>query len=187
MINVTTSAARPPLPPFTRETAIQKVRMASDHVVIVAEQGKHIAFPGVARLTDGSLAAVFREGTAHVDPSGKISLCRSLDGGRTWSPRVTVYDDPKVDERDPGICQHSSGTLIVSFASRGAQTVRSGAAPRPGRNQLAGETSPADLLLLTEQRTVCKTVLLWLCRLRHAEQINQTTIAAARDEASVRR
>ncbi|MEW5703917.1 MAG: nuclear transport factor 2 family protein [Pseudomonadota bacterium] len=30
MINVTTLAARPPLPPFTRETAIQKVRMAED-------------------------------------------------------------------------------------------------------------------------------------------------------------
>ena len=26
----TTEAARPPLPPFTRETAVQKVRMAED-------------------------------------------------------------------------------------------------------------------------------------------------------------
>ena len=30
MINSTTSAVRPPLPPFTRDTAIQKVRMAED-------------------------------------------------------------------------------------------------------------------------------------------------------------
>jgi sialidase-1 len=100
-------------------------RCATDHVVICAEAGKHFAFPGVARLRDGTLAAVFREGTAHVDPSGRIALCRSTDGGRTWGARRTSYDDPDTDERDPGILQHSDGTLIVSMASAGAKTMRS--------------------------------------------------------------
>jgi sialidase-1 len=102
-----------------------QARVATDRVMIAQEAGKHFAFPGVARLKDGSLAAVFREGTAHVDPSGSIAMCRSTDGGRTWSERKTIYDNPKIDERDPGICQHSGGTLVVSMASGGAQTMRS--------------------------------------------------------------
>ena len=101
------------------------VRAATDHVVIAAEPGKHFAFPGVAKLKDGTLAVVFRDGVHHVDPSGKVSLCRSTDGGRTWTPREVIFDDPAVDERDPGILQHSGGTLIVSFHSNGAMTMRS--------------------------------------------------------------
>ncbi len=110
-----------PAPVMRKATA----RVATDHVVICQEAGKHFAFPGVAKLSDGSLVAVFREGTAHVDPSGSVAMCRSTDGGRTWSARRTVYDDPRIDERDPGILQHSGGTLIVSMASASAQTMRS--------------------------------------------------------------
>lgn len=102
-----------------------QARVATDHVVIAQEPGKHFAFPGVARLEDGSLGVVFRQGTAHVDPTGSIAMCRSTDGGRTWRARKTIYDNPEIDERDPGICQHSSGTLVVSMASGGAQTMRS--------------------------------------------------------------
>jgi len=100
-------------------------RVATDHVVIGQEAGAHLAFPGVVRLQSGEVLAVFREGTGHVDPSGKIVLCRSLDGGRTWGPRRVIYDDPDVDERDPGIFQHTSGTVIVSFASQGSKIMRS--------------------------------------------------------------
>jgi sialidase-1 len=100
-------------------------RVATDHVVIAQDKGKHFAFPGVARLRDGSLGVVFRQGTAHIDPSGSIGFCRSTDGGRTWAPRRTIYDDPNRDERDPGIWQHSGGTLVVSMASDGAQVMRS--------------------------------------------------------------
>ena len=99
--------------------------MASDDVTIASEAGKHFAFPGVARLDDGSLVAVYREGTAHVDPSGSIAMSRSLDGGQTWTPRTTVYDNPNVDERDPGVCLHSGGTLVVSMASAGPKVIRS--------------------------------------------------------------
>ncbi|MBM3497616.1 MAG: exo-alpha-sialidase [Armatimonadetes bacterium] len=100
-------------------------RVATDHVMVCSEAGKHFAFPGVARLTDGSLGAVFREGTAHVDPSGGVAWCRSTDGGRTWSPRKTIYDDPNIDERDPAVLQHSGGALIVSMHSGSAVTIRS--------------------------------------------------------------
>jgi hypothetical protein len=103
----------------------ERRRVATDHVVIASQKGKHFAFPGAARLRDGSLAAVFREGTAHVDPSGSIALCGSADGGRTWSPRRTIYDDPRIDERDPGIMQHSGGALVVSMNSDGPKVIRS--------------------------------------------------------------
>ena len=102
-----------------------QARAASDHVVICAEPGEHFAFPGVARLENGSLAAVFRQGKKHVDPSGSIGMCRSTDGGRTWSSRRTIYDHPDRDERDPGIFLHSGGPLIVSMASGGARLMRS--------------------------------------------------------------
>lgn len=104
---------------------VAKLRVATDHVMIAKEDGRHFAFPGVARLTDGSLAVVARAGTAHIDPSGSVAMWRSTDGGRKWGPRETIYDDPAVDERDPGILQHSSGTLVVSMHSNGARTMRS--------------------------------------------------------------
>ena len=69
--------------------------LATDHVTIVKEPGKHFAFGGVARLKNGDLVVVFREGTKHgVEPIGKVCLSRSPDGGRTWLPRVTVLDRP---------------------------------------------------------------------------------------------
>jgi hypothetical protein len=103
----------------------QQARVATDHVMIASAPGRHFAFPGVARLRDGSLVAVFREATGHITPDGSIAMVRSPDGGRTWSPRTTFYDDPRRDERDPGILCHSSDTLVVSMASDGAATMRS--------------------------------------------------------------
>jgi hypothetical protein len=68
----------------------------------------------VARLLNGDLAVVYREGTVHgVEPTGKISLSRSTDGGRTWLPRVTAVDRLGVDDRDPSLCQMSDGTLVL--------------------------------------------------------------------------
>jgi hypothetical protein len=88
--------------------------LARDHVTIVKEQGKHFAFPGVALLKNGDLVVVYREATIHMpDPTGKISLSRSTDGGRTWLPRVTALDRPNFDDRDPSIFQMSDGTVLL--------------------------------------------------------------------------
>jgi hypothetical protein len=106
-------------------TGTVQARVATDHVMIGQEEGRHFAFPGLARLADGSLAVVARAGTAHIDPSGSVAMWRSTDGGRTWGPRETIYDDPQSDERDPGILQHSDGALLVSMHSRGARVMRS--------------------------------------------------------------
>ena len=56
--------------------------LATNHVTIVHEPDRHFAFPGAARLPDGDLAVVYREGTRHeTEASGKVSLSRSSDGG----------------------------------------------------------------------------------------------------------
>lgn len=90
---------------------------ATEHGTIVQEPEKHFAFPGVALLPGGDLVVVYREGTVHgAEPTGKVSLSRSTDGGRTWLPRVTALDRPGVDDRDPSIFQMRDGTLLLFSA-----------------------------------------------------------------------
>lgn len=89
--------------------------LATDHVVIAKEEAKHFAFPGVALLKNGDLAVVYREGTIHMpEPTGRVSLSRSTDGGRTWLPRVTALDRPGIDDRDPSIFQMANGTVLLT-------------------------------------------------------------------------
>lgn len=91
--------------------------LATDHVAIVREPDRHFAFPGVALLKNGDLAVVYREGSVHaVEPTGKISLSRSTDGGRHWQPRVVAMDRPDVDDRDPSIFQMADGTTLLFSA-----------------------------------------------------------------------
>ena len=152
-----------------------KARAATDHVMIAQEEGKHFAFPGVARLRDGSLAVVFREGTAHVDPSGSIAMCRSTDGGRTWTPRRTIYDNPEIDERDPAICQHSSGTLIVSMASAGARVMRS-----TDGGETWDEPTPAPVFSPHGPRELPDGRLYW-CGITRRMGINHVKIVTSED------
>lgn len=85
-----------------------------EHFTVMAEKGRHFAFPGVAQVGNGDLLAVCREGDAHVCPRGRIVLSRSTDLGRTWSPREVIYDTPS-DERDPAIITLGDGTVVCSF------------------------------------------------------------------------
>jgi len=97
--------------------------LATNHVTIVADPDRHFAFGGVAQLANGDLAVVYREGTKHgVEPIGKVCLSRSKDGGRTWLPRVTVFDRPNEDDRGGSISQMSDGTALLFTASGGMRT-----------------------------------------------------------------
>jgi hypothetical protein len=89
------------------------LRVAQEHVAVIQEKGRHFAFPGVAELQNGDLLVVCREGDAHVCARGRIVMSRSTDGGKTWSPRETIYDTPS-DERDPAILCLKDGTVVVS-------------------------------------------------------------------------
>ena len=124
-----------------RETRFRNVRLSAEkttplpkwsprqepepYVVVCADAGRggYQAFPGLCRLKNGDLLAVFYAGWTHVsrpDASrpngGAIAMSRSRDGGKTWSPAEIVLDTP-LDDRDPAIWQCDDGTLVVSAAS----------------------------------------------------------------------
>ena len=83
------------------------------HFTIAAVPGRHLAFPGVAKLPDGDLAVVFREGAEHVCPYGRICMTVSKDGGRNWSAPFVVWDTA-TDERDPSLHMLPDGRMMLT-------------------------------------------------------------------------
>jgi len=84
-----------------------------EYFTVCAIPGRHLAFPGIARLPDGQLAAVFREGEGHVCPYGRICMTLSKDGGRNWSAPFVIWDTV-TDERDPSIQTLPDGRILVT-------------------------------------------------------------------------
>jgi len=84
------------------------------HFTVAAVPGRHLAFPGVAKLPGGDLAVVFREGAEHVCPYGRICMTISKDGGRNWSAPFAICDT-ETDERDPSIHVLPDGRIFVSL------------------------------------------------------------------------
>lgn len=73
------------------------------------------AWPSVACLPDGRLAAVFSgERMNHVCPFGKVMISYSEDEGETWTPPATALDTP-LDERDAGICVCGGKVYVTTF------------------------------------------------------------------------
>src|SRR5262249_36513863 len=83
-------------------------------------------FPTVERLKNGHLIVVYYDSPEHVAAAGRISLVKSVDGGRTWSPpRLAV--DSSLDDRDPSIMEMRTGGLLLSYFS--ARDASSAASP----------------------------------------------------------
>jgi sialidase-1 len=82
---------------------------------IVRESDRYLGWGTVAKLRDGELIVSFSgDRDAHVDPWGKTQIIRSPDQGRTWSGPRTITSTP-LDDRDSGIIQTRTGTLVVSW------------------------------------------------------------------------
>jgi Neuraminidase (sialidase) len=92
-----------------------EVVVTDDSYVEVVNDEYYNAFPGLARLDDGTLITVYRKGVLHVRDRGYIVARRSMDGGETWSDEMTVADNPGLDVRDPNIALLSDGALIVNY------------------------------------------------------------------------
>ncbi len=78
----------------------------------------YFGWPSVARLEDGTLAAVASGLRAeHVCPFGRTVLCVSSDEGRTWSAPRVINDGP-LDDRDAGaVCLGGRRLLVTWFSS----------------------------------------------------------------------
>ena len=78
----------------------------------------YAAWPTVAKMPDGSLAAVYSGNRVdHVCPFGRVLMRKSYDNGKTWGAPVTVIDTD-LDDRDGGIVvfgENRDKIMITSF------------------------------------------------------------------------
>ncbi len=83
--------------------------------VICKQEGRYLGWPSITKTEGGELLVVFSgDRDAHVCPWGKTQLIRSSNNGETWSEVETVNSTP-LDDRDAGILETASGTLVVSW------------------------------------------------------------------------
>ena len=93
---------------------IDELRYGEVRQITIYESRVHAAFSGITRLKSGELLIVFREGNEPVSPDGKILMCLSKDGGRTWTPPDTIVST-SWDCRDPSVVQLRDGLIVVNF------------------------------------------------------------------------
>jgi len=68
----------------------------------------------LVRRKNGELLVAYSGGReAHVCPFGRVELIRSSDEGRAWSWPQVLLDSP-IDDRDAGVFETPSGTLLVT-------------------------------------------------------------------------
>ena len=78
------------------------------------------AWPTMIRRQSGEIVAVYSGGReGHHCPFGRLEMIRSQDDGKTWSWPQVILDTP-IDDRDAGLCETSTGSLLVTtFTSIG--------------------------------------------------------------------
>jgi sialidase-1 len=87
--------------------------LAAERVVIA--RGGY--FPKMLIRKNGELLCTFKTGALHASKTGRSSMARSTDGGRTWSQPVTVLDFPNADDSVDAVGELPDGTLIFSAVS----------------------------------------------------------------------
>jgi Neuraminidase (sialidase) len=82
---------------------------------VISHQPQHYhGWPTLARRRNGQLIAVWSGGREeHVCPFGRVEMMTSDDDGQTWTwPRVLL--DGPIDDRDAGVLETRSGSLLVT-------------------------------------------------------------------------
>jgi len=110
--NQETEAAQNPRP----GCFVEGVRVESQHCVVSQDPTRHLAFPDACRLASGEVVVVYRDGRKHVDPYGRIMLCRCHNPltSLRWGSSAVVCDTD-LDDRDPSIVQLADGTILINF------------------------------------------------------------------------
>lgn len=90
--------------------AIEKI----DTKVISWKAPLYHGWPTLARRSNGELLLAFSGGReAHVCPFGRLEWMRSKDGGETWGWPQVLLDSP-IDDRDAGLLETPSGSILVT-------------------------------------------------------------------------
>ncbi len=90
--------------------AIEKI----DTKVISWKAPLYHGWPTLARRSNGELLLAFSGGReAHVCPFGRLEWMRSKDGGETWGWPQVLLDSP-IDDRDAGVLETPSGSILVT-------------------------------------------------------------------------
>ncbi len=76
----------------------------------------HSAFPGAARLADGRLLVMWRQGTSHLSLDGDLWGSYSLDDGATWTPGKAMVSSTVQDLRDPSLAV-IQGVLYLTWCT----------------------------------------------------------------------
>jgi hypothetical protein len=82
--------------------------------VVLADDGRHHAFPHVVSCANGDLLAAWRTSAGHRTPDGTIWTSRSDDGGRRWTAAREAVRGPD-DARDPCLAALTDGRLALSW------------------------------------------------------------------------
>ena len=95
-----------------------KITIVEDAKIIVSNRAgihNYFGWPTVAKLPDGSLAAVSSGMRArHVCPFGKVTMSLSRDEGKSWTRPMILIDTP-LDDRDAGIAVSGERVIVTSF------------------------------------------------------------------------
>lgn len=96
-------------------SAKENIATVLETKVICKELNRYIGWPTITKIRSGELLVVFSGNRdAHVCPFGVTQMVRSSDNGKTWSDPVTINNTP-LDDRDAGILETRSGTLLVNW------------------------------------------------------------------------
>lgn len=121
-------------------------------VVTISRQPEYYhGWPTLAARRNGELLLAYSGGRdAHICPFGRVELMRSRDGGRTWSWPEVILDSP-IDDRDSGVLETPSGSLLVTtFTSLAYEAVLKEASGWPVEK--LERWRAADLRTTPEQR-----------------------------------
>ncbi len=127
-------------------------RPSVESIVTISRQPEYYhGWATLARRRNGELLVAYSGGReAHVCPFGRVELIRSRDGGQTWSWPVVLVDSP-IDDRDSGVLETPSGSLLVTtFTSLAYEAVRKDATG--WTEDKLGRWRAVDLRTTPEQR-----------------------------------
>src|SRR5262245_32944884 len=93
----------------------RSARARVENIVTISRQPEfYHGWPTLLRRSSGELLVACSGGReAHICPFGRVELVRSSDEGRTWSWPEVILDTP-IDDRDAGLCETQTGTLLVT-------------------------------------------------------------------------